>query len=172
VKVLGPWISLGALTLDTAAVPPPVVYDTLLLPTSVSRSTGTTASVRGPLGRGFGIDAYVTRWESEQPYRPRYQSRSEINFASAFPRRFPSGNFELRAAGVFDYRGHNTFPLTAGDAEVVAAKTISAILEIRIMRAVISYQQRNILAYQHEIIPGFEMPRVLAIYGVRWEFWN
>jgi hypothetical protein len=172
VKVLGPWISLGVFTLDTAAVPPPVVYDTLLLPTSVSRSTGTTASVRGPLGRGFGIDAYVTRWESEQPYRPRYQSRSEINFVSSFPRRFPSGNFELRAAGVFDYRGHNTFPLAAGDAEVVAAKIISAILEIRIMRAVISYQQRNILAYQHEIIPGFEMPRVLAIYGVRWEFWN
>jgi hypothetical protein len=45
-------------------------------------------------------------------------------------------------------------------------------LEIRIMRAVITYQQRNITAYQYPIVPGFEMPRVLAIYGVRWDFWN
>ena len=47
-----------------------------------------------------------------------------------------------------------------------------ALLEIRILRAVVTYQQRNILSYQYEIIPGFEMPRVLAIYGVRWDFWN
>jgi hypothetical protein len=172
VKVFRPWLSVGGMTLDNATVPAPIVYDTLLLPASRGRSTGAVASIRGPLGRGFGIDAYLTRWDLEQPYRPRYQSRSEINFASSFPNRFPTGNFELRVAGIYEYRGHNTFPLAAGDAEVVAAKTIAALLEIRIMRAVLSYQQRNILAYQHEIIPGFEMPRVLAIYGVRWEFWN
>jgi hypothetical protein len=62
--------------------------------------------------------------------------------------------------------------LEAGDVRLVAAKTLSALLEIRIIRAVVSYQQRNILSYQYAIIPGFEMPRVLAIYGVRWEFWN
>ena len=45
-------------------------------------------------------------------------------------------------------------------------------LEIRILRAVVSFQQRNLLGYQYSIVPGFEMPRVLAIYGVRWEFWN
>jgi hypothetical protein len=53
-----------------------------------------------------------------------------------------------------------------------AERTVSAMLEIRIMRAVITYQQRNITAYQYPIVPGFEMPRVLAIYGVRWDFWN
>jgi len=172
VKVFRPWVSVGAMTLDNATTPPPVVYDSLLLPIALGKSTGTSASIRGPLGFGLGIDAYLTRWKSAQPYRPQYQSRSEINFASGFPRRFPSGNFELRASGVYEYRGTNTFPLAAGDVSVMAAKTISGLLEIRIMRAVISYQQRNILAYQHDIIPGFEMPRVLAIYGVRWEFWN
>jgi hypothetical protein len=172
IRLLGPWFSIGAMTLDTAFVPPPIVYDTLLLPISLGRSEGIIGAIRGPLGRGFGIDAYLTRWSSEQPYRPQYLSRSELNFASTFPRRFPSGNFELRVNAVYEYRGGNTFPLAAGDIKVVAAKTISALLEIRIMRAVISYQQRNILAYQHEIIPGFEMPRVLAIYGVRWDFWD
>jgi hypothetical protein len=49
---------------------------------------------------------------------------------------------------------------------------VSTLLEIRIMRAVLTYQQRNILGYLYQVVPGFEMPRVLAIYGVRWDFWN
>lgn len=172
IKLFRPWVSVGAMTMDNAYVLAPIVYDTLLLPISLERSEGVVGSIRGPLGRGFGIDAYVTRWTSQRPYRPQYQSRSEINFGSTFPRRFPTGNFELRVSAIYEYRGGNVFPLAAGDIEVLAAKTISGLVEIRIMRAVISYQQRNILAYQHEIVPGFEMPRVLAIYGVRWEFWN
>ena len=64
------------------------------------------------------------------------------------------------------------FPLAAGDVRTPTAKTLSALLEIRILRAVISYQQRNILGYPYSVIPGFDMPRVLAIYGVRWDFWN
>jgi hypothetical protein len=75
-------------------------------------------------------------------------------------------------SGVYEYRSHTNFPLAAGVVRTEVAKTISALLEIRIMRAVISYQQRNILAYPYQVVPGFEMPRVLAIYGVRWDFWN
>ncbi len=150
----------------------PIVYDTLFLPTAAGRITATTGAIRGPLGRGFGIDAWITRWDQTRPYQPQYQSRSEINFANNFLKRFPRGDFELRAAAVYEYRGHTIFPLVAGDARTAPAKTLSALLEIRILRAVVSYQQRNILAYQYEVIPGFEMPRVLAIYGVRWDFWN
>jgi hypothetical protein len=75
-------------------------------------------------------------------------------------------------AGIFEFRGHTNFPLAAGDIETSVAKTLSGLLEIRIMRAVLSYQQRNILGYQYQVVPGFDMPRVLAIYGVRWDFWN
>ena len=78
----------------------------------------------------------------------------------------------MRAAGVYEYRESTIFPLAAGDVRNAPAKTLSALLEIRIMRAVVTYQQRNILGYQYQIIPGFDMPRVLAIYGVRWDFWN
>jgi hypothetical protein len=171
-KIFGPWVSGGIITADNTEGPAPIVYDTLFLPTAPGRITAKTASIRGPIGRGFGIDAWLTRWDKTQPYRPRYQSRSEINFASNFLRRFPRGDFEVRAAGVYEYRGSTIFPLAAGDVRNAPAKTVSALLEIRIMRAVVSYQQRNILAYQYQIIPGFEMPRVLAIYGVRWDFWN
>ena len=172
IKLFRPWVAGGFIRTDRSGGPAPVVYDTLFLPTPGGRVDGTTASIRGPLFAGIGIDAWVTRWKATDYYQPQYQSRAELNFASSFPGRFPRGNFEVRAAGVYEYRGHTIFPLDAGDARLAAAKTISALLEIRILRAVISYQQRNILAYQYQIIPGFEMPRVLAIYGVRWEFWN
>ncbi len=171
-RIFGPWVSVGTISTDKTQGLAPVVYDTLLLPTSAGRTTAGTASIRGPLGRGFGIDAWITRWDNARPYQPQYQSRSEINYANNFRKRFPRGDLDIRAAAVYEYRGHNIFPLEAGAIQMGAAKTISALLEIRILRAVVSYQQRNILAYQYEVIPGFEMPRVLAIYGVRWEFWN
>ena len=171
-RIFGPWVSVGMITGDKTQGLAPIVYDTLLLPTTSGRTKASTGSIRGPIGRGFGIDAWITRWDTTGNYQPQYESRSEINFGNNFRKRFPRGDFEVRVAGVYEYRGHNIFPSSAGDIRIGAAKTLSALLEIRILRAVISYQQRNILAYPYAVIPGFETPRVLAVYGVRWDFWN
>jgi len=171
-KVFRPWVSVGMISTDKTQGLAPIVFDTLFLSTAPGRTTARTASIRGPIARGFGIDAWVTRWDDVRTYQPEYQSRSEINYANNFLKRFPRGDLEVRAAAVYEYRAPTIFPLSAGDIRLAPAKTLSALLEIRIIRAVLSYQQRNILAYQYQIIPGFEMPRVLAIYGVRWEFWN
>jgi hypothetical protein len=172
VRLFGPWFSAGIITADRNPGLAPVMYDTLLLPTVAGRVSARTGSIRGPIGGGFGIDAWVVQWDSAGRYQPRYESRSEINYSNNFLKRFPKGDFDIRVAGTFEYRGHTTFPLDAGDVQTPVAKTLSALLEIRIMRAVLSYQQRNILSYQYQVVPGFEMPRVLAIYGVRWDFWN
>jgi hypothetical protein len=171
-KLFGPWFSGGMISSDRTAGLAPVVYDTLLLPTLAGRVTAKTASIRGPIAWGFGIDAWVVRWDTVGNYQPRYESRSEINYSNDFRRRFPRGDLAVRVAASYEYRGHTIFPLAAGDVETPIDKTLSALLEIRIMRAVISYQQRNILGYIYQVVPGFEMPRVLAIYGVRWDFWN
>jgi hypothetical protein len=171
-KLFGPWVSGGFITSDRGPGLAPVVYDTLLLPTEAGRVSGRTASIRGPIRGGFGIDAWVTKWDTAGRYQPLYQSRAEINYSNNFAKRFPRGDFEIRVAGIFEYRGHTTFPLDAGDVQTDIAKTLSGLLEIRIMRAVLSYQQRNILGYPYQVVPGFDMPRVLAIYGVRWDFWN
>jgi hypothetical protein len=171
-RILGPWVSVGLITANKSEGLAPLVYDTLLLPTPGGNSTAQTFSIRGPLGRGFGIDSWLVKWDEARAYQPQYISRSELNFTNSFLRRFPRGDFELHMAGVYEYRGHTVFPLAAGDIQAGTAKTLSALVEIRILRAVVSYQQRNILGYPYEIIPGFEMPRVLAIYGVRWDFWN
>jgi hypothetical protein len=110
--------------------------------------------------------------EPERALRSPVSEPSEINYKNEFKRRFPSGDFEVRASGIFEYRSHVDFPLSSGEARTEVAKTLSALLEIRILRAWLFYQQRNLLSYQYQVVPGFEMPRVLAIYGVRWDFWN
>ncbi|HJQ53622.1 MAG TPA: Plug domain-containing protein [Gemmatimonadaceae bacterium] len=172
IRLFGPWFSGGVIRADRRPGLAPVVYDTLLLPPATGELSAWTASIRGPIGAGFGVDAWLERWSPRGPYTPEYQSRSELNYSNNFIRRFPRGDFELRLSGVYEYRSHVDFPLAAGDVRTEAERTVSAMLEIRIMRAVITYQQRNITAYQYPIVPGFEMPRVLAIYGVRWDFWN
>ncbi len=172
IKLFGPWLSGGIISTDKTTGLAPLAYDTLLLATPSGRISARTASLRGPIVAGFGVDAWVTQWAYSDSYLPKYQSRSEINYSNNFAKRFPRGDFEVRAAGVFEYRSHTQFPLTAGTVETGVTKTVSGILEIRILRAVLSYQQRNILGYLYEIVPGFEMPRVLATYGVRWDFWN
>jgi hypothetical protein len=172
IRLWGAWLTGGFIAADRTAGLAPLAYDTLLLGTEGGRLTATTAAIRGPLFGGLGIDAWLTRWSDSSVYLPRYQSRAELNYFNNFAKRFPKGDFDVRAAGIFEYRSHVDFPLAEGNVRTEVSKTLSAILEIRIMRAVISYQQRNLLSYQYAIVPGFEMPRVLAIYGVRWEFWN
>ena len=50
---------------------------------------------------------------------------------------------------------------------------IGAQLEIRIQRAVISYQARNVGARFYQEVPGVYLPRgTISLYGVRWEFSN
>ena len=49
---------------------------------------------------------------------------------------------------------------------------LSALLEIRLLDATISYQFRNLLAQRFQTVPGYEMPRQTQYYGVRWTFWN
>ena len=172
IKLFGPWVSVGLISTDNQSALAPLAYDTLLLASGLGRVSARTASIRGPLLAGFGIDAWVAQWAYSDPYLPKYESRSEINYSNDFARRFPRRDFEVKVAGVFEYRSHTRFPVSTGEVGTGVSKTLSAILEIRIMRAVISYQQRNIMGYQYQIVPGFEMPRVLAIYGVRWDFWN
>ena len=173
IKLVGPWVSAGLISSDRVPIAAPYSYDTLLLAPGRGRVSARTAAIRGPLFGGLGVDAWLAQWSpAGEPYVPRYQSRSEINYSNDFARRFTRRDFEVKAAAIYEYRSNTLFPLAAGDVGTGASKTISGILEVRIMRAVISYQQRNILAYQYQLVPGFEMPRVLAIYGVRWDFWN
>lgn len=172
VRVFGSWLSAGYMTRDTALLPSPVVFDTAYVALAQGRRSGSYAALRGRIFRDLGVDVLATRWDSGGFYQPRYQARSEANLVTRWRSRFPSGNFGLKAAMVYDYRGDVVFPVAGGAAIAAASGTVSGLLEIRIMRAVISYQVRNLAGMVHQIVPDFFMPRAINFYGVRWEFWN
>jgi hypothetical protein len=52
------------------------------------------------------------------------------------------------------------------------AGIISTLLEIRISTAVIFWEYRNVVGAIYSTYPGYIMPRLVNLYGVRWQFWN
>ncbi len=53
-----------------------------------------------------------------------------------------------------------------------ASSVFGSLLEIRIASAVISWDYRNMSGTNFETFPGYLMPRITSVYGIRWEFWN
>ncbi len=166
------WLTGAVISSDTSTRAAPIVFDTGFVATTVGRSTGVTTSLRGPLWRGIGIDSWVTHWSNATAYQPRYHTRVELNYFNDFLGRFPSGDFSIKALALMEYRSRVAFPTSSGVVGSTSSHVLGGLIEIRILRAVVSYQQRNILALPYDVVPGFQMSRVLAIYGVRWEFWN
>ena len=173
VRVYRTWVSAGFMTRDTALIRPLSVFDTAYVATSAGLRSGGYVAIRGPIYRAIGVDIIATRWASSDAYRPLQHARSEINLITRWLSRFPSGNFGIHAALVHEYRGLTQFPVKDGFVRTTEASNVfSGLLEIRILRGVISYQVRNFNALVHQIVPDFYMHRTVNLYGVRWEFWN
>lgn len=167
-----PWFSVGFITRDTAVLAAPVLFDTSYVPVAVSRRQGAYVALRGRLYKDIGVDVVATQWDDGGYYQPRYQSRSEINIITSWLSRFPSGNFGFKAVLVYDQRSATDYPVALGVRRAAESGIASALIEIRIMRGIISYQVRNVAGLNHQTVPDFFMPRAINLYGVRWEFWN
>lgn len=167
------WLSGGALVRDSATLPAPQVYEDGLTPAVEGRATGTFAGVRGTIWKAVRADAIGIRWNGSGWYRPQYETRSQLYVSTRWLSRFPSGHFGFIASAEHDYRSNTLFPDTSGQALMaVGSRVLTTLIEIRILRASIFWQYRNLLGEDYEIVPGFPMPRQTNIYGVRWEFWN
>ena len=171
-RLLGLWLYAGIVRSDTVFTRAPSMYDTAYVSSGGSSRTAQYAGARGAIWRGIGADAFVTRWEAGQGYLPEYHSHVQLNFATKWLSRFPRGDFGLRTWLAHEYRTAVSFPTRSGTPEItIPSHVISGLLEIRIMRAAITYQTRNMFGFQHDIVPGF-LIRQVQTYGVRWDFWN
>ena len=172
IRLFGPWLLAGFLTRDTAFLTPLRAIDTAYIAEAAGRRSGFYVGARGTIVGALGMDVVVTQWAAADAYRPKYQARSELNLTSQWLSRFPSGNFGIHAAAIHEYRSEVNFPMAGGVRTTASSNVFSGVLEIRIMRAVLSYQIRNLAGELHQIVPDFYMPRALNLYGVRWEFVN
>jgi hypothetical protein len=168
------WITGGLVTRSTSLVSPPIELDTAMGAVKVPAANGEFASFRGPLMLGFHFDFDAINWSAIGPYRPQTQARGRLWFESSFLHRFPRNNFHVFASGTLDY--FSTLYVPKGTDPVgqstAGAGVLSTLLEIRISTAVIFWQTRNPVGAVYSTFPGYVMPRLVNIYGMRWQFWN
>jgi len=172
IRLFRPWLIGGFISRDTAVLKAPTVFDTAYAVRSIGRRNGYYVGLRGQLYKDINVDVQGTMWDSAGYYQPRYQARSEINLVTKWLSRFPSGNFGLKVSFTDDYRSSVAFPVATGVRLTNASGILSALVEIRILRGVATYQVRNIVGSQYQIVPDFYMPRAISLYGLRWDFWN
>jgi hypothetical protein len=170
-SITGVWLYGGTLSisgvapvvnpLDAGPVPDPFFTE------SERRQAG-YVGLRGRGWRGLGADTYVIRWQDPGLYMPEYQARTELNFETQWLSRFPRGEFGFRIAVADEFRSGVNFLAQRSPASHV----LWGLMEIRISRATLTLQVHNPLGRQYFLAPGFEMPRGLSTYGVRWYFWG
>ena len=153
---------------------PPKVHDTTFVPVREPAANGLTVGIRGQLWKLIHADVSAIRWnDSSGFYRPRYQTRSELYVRTNLLQRFPTGDFGFMASAVHEYRDGVRFPTANGGVSFTPGyRTISTLIEIRILSATISWQFRNVLGERYAQVPGFIMPRQTNYYGVRWQFFD
>ncbi|MDQ2889824.1 MAG: Plug domain-containing protein [Gemmatimonadota bacterium] len=168
----GLWLTAGVVTRDTAVLVPSALWDTAFVAVPVGSQTGTTVGLHGPVGRGFSIDATAIQWKQLYPYTPKTEAHADVRFYTEWLSRFPTGNFSFLFQPGIDYRTAAPFPESGGNRLAMPSRAVSLLVELRILRGVLSFQRRNLLGAIYDQVPGYLMPRPVNVYGVRWYFFN
>jgi hypothetical protein len=167
------WATGGIMSIDTSLVPAPIVYDTLYQPVAVGPRRITFATLQGPIFKAVGLNVVANKSAAGELYMPEYRIRSEVYASTSWLSKFPEGNFHILASVAHEYRTRVLFPVAEGDPQSSSQfRSISTLLELRLYDAVISWQYRNVVGEIYSVIPGFQAPRAINFYGVRWDFFN
>ena len=172
-RVYGRWISVGAVQRSTSRLLGMRVFDSLFVATEIAASTGLEAGLSGQIWGPFSFDWRGIRWAETALYRPQVESHAELRVASDFLRQIKRGTFGLTAGLTHDYRGAVEMPAALGSVRrAEGAGWVGGYLEMRIGTARIFWYNRNAVGKVYETVPGYLMPRLVQLYGLRWEFWN
>jgi hypothetical protein len=167
------WLSGGVLRRDSVRADAPTIFRRTTSAVTEPSAEGVFATVRGRIWKALYAEAQGVQWnDTGSYYRPRHQTRSELYISTSLLDKFPSGNFHLLASAAHEYRSSSLWPDTGGPIRVLGYRTVSTLLQVRILSAEVFWNLRNILGERYSQIPGYAAPRITNIYGVRWEFWN
>ena len=168
------WVTGGVMRRDAVVLRAPTIFYRTTVDTAEAAVQGAFATVRGRLWKALYVDVQAVQWgDTGSFYRPKYQARSELYISTSLLQRFPTGNFHLLASAVHEYRAGSAIPLPPGGAvETGGYRTISTLIQVRILTAEVFWNFRNVLGERYAQISGYPLPRLTNVYGVRWEFWN
>ena len=167
------WLSGGVLRRDAVVLDAPTLFRSETETVLDSARQGIYAAIRGRIWKAVYADIQGIQWsDSGGLYRPRHQARSEVYISTSLLNRFPTNNFHLLASVAHEYRSSTLWPDSTAVQRVPGYRTISTLLQVRILQAEVFWNFRNILGERYRQIPGYPATRQSNIYGVRWEFWN
>ncbi|MCE9601478.1 MAG: hypothetical protein K8S21_04590 [Gemmatimonadetes bacterium] len=173
VRVYGRWISVGAVQRSASRALGMPVFDSLFVAADIAASTGLEGGLSGQIWGPFSFDWRGIRWAEPALYRPQVESHAEVRVASDFLKQIKRGTFGLTAGLTHDYRGAVEMPAAPGSVRrAEGAGWVGGYLEMRIGTARIFWYNRNAVGKVYETVPGYLMPRLVQLYGLRWEFWN
>ncbi len=172
------WLSGGAVRRGGTRVQGLRVFDEEYLEAVDSEATGIIAGARGLIWRGVGVSAWMIRWEEAGWYRPQLQTHTEIFVRTLWLDRFPRGNLEIFASVAHHHRSTLVVP-RVGEGDILAgADAIQPLdyftgrLEVRLLDAVLFWQQRLFTTLTPQIVPGYVPLQTTSFFGLRWNFWN
>lgn len=172
VRAYGRWVSVGAVRRSAATMLGARVFDTLYVDAVLPAATGMEASVSGKVWGPFSIEWRGIRWAEAQSFQPDVESHADLRATPNLRKKFPRGTFDVTAGFTHDYRGGYSVLTATGTQRVQGAGWVGGYLEMRIGTAYIFWYNRNATGKVYESVPGYLMPRLVQLYGLRWEFWN
>ena len=179
VKVGRLWLGGGGIQDNANQFDSPVILGTPAALLSSVDARGVLVSAAGRLYKDVRVDVQAIRWDGSQYNRPQMHVRTEVALISDWRRRFPRGEFSINARIWHELRGGVPFfygtavgKSTPDVRMTERANVMTGLLELRLQRATLFYQYRNLTGGAYEQIRGITMPPAVQIYGVRWEFWN
>lgn len=167
------WLTLGVVQRGDARVNGMPLFDDAYVPTEIAAATGLEVGLLAPVVGPLTLEFRGVNWGAEALYRSSLESHTALRVATGFKKKLPRANFMLTAAVTHDYR--NDFLAPDGVGGVKRAKGAGVLgtqLDLRIGAAHVFWYNRNIAGKVYETVPGYLMPRLVQLYGIRWEFWN
>ena len=173
VRLANVWFTSGLLKRGAVPLRGARIFRSATADTAEGDAEALFATVRGRLWKALYVDLQGVQWsDTGSFYRPKYQSRAEVYVSTSMLGRFPSGNFHMLASAAHEYRSSSLWPEPSGVIRTKGYRTISTLIQVRILTAEVFWNFRNLLLERYEQIPGYRLPRQTQLYGVRWEFWN
>lgn len=178
VHVAGLWFGGGVVREGATVFNSPSLFAVPSIQLPANAATGVLGSIRGPLYKDVSLDVQAIKWNGSQYGRPQLHVRTELSMVSNWLSKFPKGQFGINARFIYEQRDPVPFYFgvdTKGVQDVrftQASQVLTGMLQIRIQRASIFYQYRNLTGGDYEQVPGLTMPPAVQMYGVRWEFAN
>ncbi|MBL8997913.1 MAG: TonB-dependent receptor plug domain-containing protein [Gemmatimonadetes bacterium] len=173
VRVWDRWITAGAVRRSSSRLLGMPVFDADYGPVDVPAANGLEAGLSGRIRGPFSFSWRGIRWDADGPYRPTIESRTELSVVTGLEKWLVRKQFTLRASAIHEWRGALEAPDGAGGLDrAEGASAVVTMLEIRIGAAHVFWYNRNPVGKVYETVPGYLMPRLVQLYGIRWEFWN